>query len=66
MIRYVMAFNPMTEPGFSNPIYPFIFLTKHRYHILICQTCQYACLAGEIATHLAEQHVGIDQVLSAD
>ncbi|KAJ9413887.1 hypothetical protein QL093DRAFT_2506649 [Fusarium oxysporum] len=30
------------------------------YRILVCQTCQYACLAREIATHLAKKHPGID------
>lgn len=53
-----MTLNPTTEPGSSNPIYPFILLPK--YQILVCQTCQYAYLAGEIATHLAKKHVGID------
>lgn len=53
-----MALDPKMDPGSSNPIYPFILLCKYR--ILVCQACQYTCLAGEIATHIAKKHVGID------
>jgi hypothetical protein len=48
----------MTELGLSNPIYPFMLLSEYR--ILVCQKCQYACLAREVATHLAKRHPGID------
>lgn len=53
-----MALDPKMDPGSSNPIYPFILLCKYR--ILVCQAGQYWCLAGEIATHIAKKHVGID------
>ncbi|KAH7186801.1 hypothetical protein DER44DRAFT_801603, partial [Fusarium oxysporum] len=53
--------DPMTEPGSSNPIYPFILLPKYR--LLVCQICQYACLAGETSTHLAKKHIGIDPTI---
>jgi hypothetical protein len=53
-----MTLNHMTEPGSSNPIYPFILPPK--YQILVCQTCQYAYLASETATHLAKKYAGID------
>jgi hypothetical protein len=58
MIRQTMAFNPMTELGPSNPIYPFMLLSEYR--ILVCQKCQHACLAREVPTHLAKKHPGID------
>jgi hypothetical protein len=53
-----MTLKPMTELGRSNPIYPFMLLSEYR--ILVCQKCQQACLAREIATHLAKKHPGID------
>jgi uncharacterized protein (DUF2225 family) len=53
-----MTLNYITEPSSSNPIYPFILPPK--YQILICQTCQYACLTSGIATYLAKKHVRID------
>jgi hypothetical protein len=58
MIHQIMALNPITELGPSNPIYPFILLSKYR--ILVCQTCQYTYLAREITTHLTKKHPGID------
>ncbi|KAH7187512.1 hypothetical protein BKA60DRAFT_256490 [Fusarium oxysporum] len=58
MIRQTMALNPMTELSPSNLIYPFILLSKYR--ILAYQTCQYACLAREVATYLAKKHPRID------
>jgi hypothetical protein len=53
-----MTLNPLTELGPSNPIYPFMLLSQYR--ILVCQKCQYACLAREVTTHLAKKHPGID------
>jgi hypothetical protein len=49
-----MALNPIAELGPSNPVYPFMLLSQYR--ILVCQKCQYACLANEAATHLAKTH----------
>ncbi|EXK24333.1 hypothetical protein FOMG_18930 [Fusarium oxysporum f. sp. melonis 26406] len=53
-----MTLKPLTELGPSNPIYPFMLLSQYR--ILVCQKCQYACLAREVTTHLAKKHPGID------
>jgi hypothetical protein len=53
-----MALKPITELGPSNPIYPFMLLSQYR--ILVCQKCQHACLANEVATHLAKKHPGIE------
>ncbi|KAI3573860.1 hypothetical protein IWW34DRAFT_634231 [Fusarium oxysporum f. sp. albedinis] len=53
-----MASNLFTELGCSNPIYPFVLLPEYR--LIVCQTCQYACLAGETATHLSQRHANID------
>jgi DNA-directed RNA polymerase subunit RPC12/RpoP len=53
-----MALKPITELGPSNPIYPFMLLSQYR--ILVCQKCEHACLANEVATHLAKKHPEID------
>ncbi|WZH50246.1 uncharacterized protein QYS62_011490 [Fusarium acuminatum] len=53
-----MTLKPLTELGPSNPIYPFMLLSQYR--ILVCQKCQYACLAREVTTHLAKKHPRID------
>jgi hypothetical protein len=53
-----MALNLMMELGPSNPIYPFMLLSQYR--LLVCQKCQHACLAREVASHLAKRHPGID------
>ncbi|KAH7159366.1 hypothetical protein DER46DRAFT_508741, partial [Fusarium sp. MPI-SDFR-AT-0072] len=37
---------------------PFVLLPEYR--LIVCQTCQYACLAGETATHLSQRHANID------
>ncbi|KAJ9419615.1 hypothetical protein QL093DRAFT_2591171 [Fusarium oxysporum] len=52
-----MALKPITELGPSNPIYPFMLLFQYR--ILVCQNPD-ACLANEVATHLAKKHPGIE------
>ncbi|KAH7247477.1 uncharacterized protein BKA55DRAFT_514321 [Fusarium redolens] len=53
-----MASNLFTELGCSNPIYPFVLLPEYR--LIVCQPCQYACLAGETATHLSQKHADVD------
>ncbi|EXL63564.1 hypothetical protein FOPG_20162 [Fusarium oxysporum f. sp. conglutinans race 2 54008] len=53
-----MALMFTRELGYSYPVYPFTFLSEYR--MVVCQKYQYACLAGEIATHLAKKHPEID------
>ena len=53
-----MALNSIRELGPSNPIYPFMLLSEYR--ILVCQKCQHACLAREVATHLAKKYPEIN------
>ncbi|KAK4209416.1 hypothetical protein QBC37DRAFT_294646 [Rhypophila decipiens] len=37
---------------------PFVHLPE--YPFVICQTCGYACIANEVATHLGKQHHEIE------
>jgi hypothetical protein len=53
-----MTSNLVTELGSSNPIYPFVLLSEYR--VIVCQPCQYACLAGETATRLSQKHADVD------
>ncbi|KAJ0129663.1 hypothetical protein HZ326_27239 [Fusarium oxysporum f. sp. albedinis] len=46
------------ELGTSDAIYPFILLPQ--YKILICQVCQFGCVADEVATHLRTRHHDIN------
>jgi hypothetical protein len=55
-----MALEPLTELGPSNPVYPFMLLSQYR--IVVCQICQYACLASEVTARLAKKHYGIDPI----
>jgi hypothetical protein len=53
-----MTSSLITELGSSNPIYPFVLLSEYR--VVVCQTYQYAYLAGKTATHLSQKHANID------
>ncbi|KAH7199165.1 hypothetical protein BKA60DRAFT_411898, partial [Fusarium oxysporum] len=46
------------ESSSSDAIYPFVLLPQ--YKILICQVCQFGCVADEVATHLRTRHHDIN------
>ncbi|KAM5520435.1 hypothetical protein FOXYSP1_14325 [Fusarium oxysporum f. sp. phaseoli] len=53
-----MTTYPITKLGSSNPIYLLLYLPT--YGLIVCQVCQYACLASEATTYLTTKHHNID------
>ena len=54
----VTTMSSIMERGSSSVIYPFILLLE--YKLLVCQLCQFGCVADEVATHLRTRHDDID------